>query len=114
VPFICLAVGASRVASDAQRLGAFDIIGRPLSRDKWPTRLRTAASSSHPRGQHLAPEIPRDDGDAIFGVSPRCRTRCVVQRVAPIRCAMLIVGERGAGREMVARAIHAGPRNVRS
>jgi DNA-binding NtrC family response regulator len=35
----------------------------------------------------------------------------IVRRVAPIQCTVMIVGERGSGREMVARTIHAhGPR----
>ena len=44
----------------------------------------------------------------IVGTSPAMRlVMDLVQRAAPGRCGMLICGERGTGREMIARAIHA-------
>ena len=43
----------------------------------------------------------------IFGTSPAMRKIVeLLPRVAPSRCAVLLYGERGTGREMLARAIH--------
>src|SRR5262249_42745537 len=53
-------------------------------------------------------ELP---GDSVFGSSPAIReVLAIVRRIAPSRCSVLLTGERGTGREMVARGIHAqGP-----
>jgi DNA-binding NtrC family response regulator len=53
-------------------------------------------------------ELP---ADSVFGSSPAIReVLAIVRRIAPSRCAVLLTGERGTGREMMARGIHAqGP-----
>jgi DNA-binding NtrC family response regulator len=58
-----------------------------------------------------APPPLRSSDTALYGIcgtSPSMRTVMdLVQRAAAGRCGILICGERGTGREMVARAIHA-------
>ena len=45
--------------------------------------------------------------DTVFGSSPAItEVLALVRRVAPSRCAVLLAGDRGSGREMVARRIH--------
>jgi two-component system, NtrC family, nitrogen regulation response regulator NtrX len=47
-----------------------------------------------------------EPADGVFGASPAMRDVLnIVKRVAQSRCSVLIVGERGTGRETVARAI---------
>jgi DNA-binding NtrC family response regulator len=60
------------------------------------------------------PEVP-EGVEAVFGPSPAMRDVLdLVRRVAQSRCTVMVAGERGTGREMVARAIHAqGPRRNR-
>ena len=60
-------------------------------------------------GAHAAP-LRRSDATpyGIVGTSPAMRlVMDLVQRAAAGRCGILICGERGTGREMIARAIHA-------
>ena len=60
------------------------------------------AATATPLG---APDTP---AYGIAGTSPAMRlVMDLVQRAALARCGILIVGERGTGREMIARAIHA-------
>lgn len=58
-------------------------------------------------------EFPKDDWrECLVGASPAIeRTKEVIERVATRRATVLITGETGSGKEMVARAIHrASPR----
>jgi two-component system nitrogen regulation response regulator NtrX len=108
-PIVCLADRRRPDASsDALKLGAMDIVARPLRFEELIASLGNAREYLHPP-ESLAVVEPAPDvaPDAAFGVSPAMRDVLgLVRRVAPSRCAVLIVGERGTGREMVARAIH--------
>jgi DNA-binding NtrC family response regulator len=94
-------------AADAIRAGVFDVLPRPpRARDLEAllanAREQAALASTAP--QSLVPD-PMAYG--VVGTSPAMRlVMDLVQRAAPGRCGMLICGERGSGREMIARAIH--------
>jgi len=113
-PIVCVAdrrqPGAS---SEALRLGVADIIGRPVRPPDLAAAIANACEMVR-LAQSAQPAIVlREPSDAVFGTSPAMRDVAgIVQRVAQSRCGVLIVGESGTGREMVARAIHAhGPRH---
>jgi DNA-binding NtrC family response regulator len=115
VPIVCIADRRRAAASaEALRLGAIDIVARPFRGDDVIAALSNAREFSAIAGQrddtYDAPAEVTVDG--MFGASPVMRDVLgIVRRVAPSRCAVLIVGERGSGREMVARTIHShGPR----
>src|SRR3982751_2673587 len=110
IPIVCVADRRRPDASsEALRLGAVDIIGRPVHADAIAAALGNAREfSSLPARRPLAPAPADAVPEGLFGPSPIMRwvlTRA--RRVGPSRCAVLIVGERGTGREMVARVIHA-------
>ncbi len=94
--------------SDAVRAGVFDVVSRPIQ----PDELAVLISNAH---EHLGfmvsqREMPATESAAygVFGMSNAMRdVMRTVQRAAPSRCGVIICGERGTGREMVARAIHA-------
>ena len=86
----------------------FDVLPRPPSARDLEALLANAREQAAARRSAQ----PRPTSDAppygIVGTSPAMRTVMdLVQRAAPGRCGMLICGERGTGREMIARAIHA-------
>lgn len=114
IPVICVADRRRpNAASDALRLGAADIVARPLRFDELQASLANVAElqNAPSDAEEIADPIPGPvDGppDGVFGVSPAMQdVLTLVRRIAPSSSGVLIVGERGTGREMVARAIHA-------
>ncbi len=96
-----------QAAAEALRLGVVDILGRPLRHDDVVAALANATEMTRLARLGDSVEDPIEAGDDVFGASPAMRdVLTVVKRAAHSRCSVLIVGERGTGREMVARAIH--------
>jgi DNA-binding NtrC family response regulator len=91
-------------------LGAFWFLEKPISRDA----LRTLLSRAVARGllederQILQTELSsRGRLGAMVGKSaPMREVFSIVRQVAPSRAAVLVTGESGVGKELVARAIH--------
>ena len=109
-PVVCIADRRRPAAStEALRLGAIDIVGRPVTAEALAAALGNAREFSQlqpdmPTAPPLADVVP----GGVFGPSPSMRSvLALARRVGPSRCAVLIVGERGTGRESVARVIHA-------
>ena len=95
-------------AADAIRAGVFDVLPRPPSaRDLEALHCQRARTGR--AGRRRSRRSARDAAPyGIVGTSPAMRTVMdLVQRAAAGRCGILICGERGTGREMIARAIHA-------
>jgi DNA-binding NtrC family response regulator len=116
VPVVCIADRRRAAASaEALRLGAIDIVARPFRGDDVIAAIANAREfGAIAERTHAALEEPVEvTVDGVFGASPMMRDVLgIVRRVAPSRCTVLIVGEHGTGREMVARTIHAqGPRH---
>jgi DNA-binding NtrC family response regulator len=115
-PILCLGDRRRPDASaEALRLGAVDIIARPIRADEVTAALANAREFTRVAAQGEAPPELPEHPDGVFGTSSAMRDVLgIVRRVAPSQCGVLIVGEHGTGREMVARAIHAhGPRRDR-
>lgn len=96
------------------RAGVFDVLSRPVIAHELEAVIANAREQAG-----LAAQVPRDDTPpasfGIVGASPVMRTVMdLAQRAATARCGVLICGERGTGREMVARAIHAADRTARA
>lgn len=93
-------------AADAIRAGVFDVVPSP------PSQADLGALISNAREQAALaaapPELPDETPAGLAGTSPAMRSVMdLVQRASPGRCGILICGERGTGRETIARAIHA-------
>jgi two-component system nitrogen regulation response regulator NtrX len=113
LPVVCIADRRQPdAAAEALRLGIVDIVGRPVRSDDILAALANARELARIAQRAAAPVNGTDPVDGLFGASPAMRDVLgIVRRVAHSRCGVLIVGERGTGREMIARAIHAqGPR----
>jgi DNA-binding NtrC family response regulator len=97
------------VAMEATRRGADDFIEKPIGSDRLA--LSVGRSLELRELQQENRELRRRYGasDALLGDSPSMnRLREQIELAARSNAAVLILGERGTGKELVAAAIHAG------
>jgi len=99
--------GTIETAVKATKLGAYDFIEKPLSLEK--TLLATTRALEHTRlereNRTLRAQLER--GQEIVGKSPLIEhLRQQIAIAAPSSGRVLIQGENGSGKELVARAIH--------
>jgi two-component system response regulator AtoC len=109
VPVIVLtAFGTIETAVEAMKLGAADYIIRPFEMDTVELAVTRALAmgAMQRENRFLRDEVERGWGEFI-GRSPKMRELYdLIRQVAPARSGVLIVGETGTGKELVARAIH--------
>jgi two-component system nitrogen regulation response regulator NtrX len=107
--------GTIETAVKALKLGAYDFVEKPLSLEK--TLLVIDRALEHARleseNRQLREQIERTQ-QIIGTCAPVIELRRQIATAAPTNGRVLIVGENGAGKELVARAIHAlSPRRDR-
>ena len=99
------------VAVDAMRAGASDFIVKPLAPDRLLAALNTATDRRKSSGElrPLSEKLARTLGfEEIVGSAPKFRTAlAIAAKAARARVSVLIEGESGSGKEIVAQAIHA-------
>jgi len=102
--------GSMDNAVESIRMGAFDYVSKPCPMDELEVRIQRALErqSLSRRASVLERGLtPRDPGDWIVGNSPEFRKLLeLAERVAPSDSTVLITGETGSGKEMVAKLIH--------
>lgn len=111
VPVIILTGhGTIESAVQAMHNGAYDFITKPLNLDRLSALVRRALSNRELVMQHraLQEELQKKSQFSnIVGKSDSMqRIFEVVRQVAPTRASVLITGESGVGKEMIADAIH--------
>ncbi len=102
-------------AIEAMKLGAYDYLTKPFKLSEVEAVLRRAAEKRQLRSENLALRRIVDQGEAgqvILGESPAMRSLLVlVDRVAASDAPVLISGETGTGKGLIAKALHqASPR----
>jgi DNA-binding NtrC family response regulator len=111
LPVILLtAVASIELAVESMRQGAFDFLTKPFQ----PEVVRATVGRACERTRLLRENILLKDAvvrlegtSEIYGDSPAVRqVRDRIARVAPTHATVLITGETGTGKELVARAIH--------
>jgi two-component system, NtrC family, nitrogen regulation response regulator NtrX len=105
--------GNVETAVRATKLGAFDFIEKPLSIEKTVLTVRNALRQRQLErvNEELSAELKEEY--AMVGESVAMRAlRQQIKVVAPTDGRVLISGESGAGKELVARAIHAQSRRA--
>ncbi len=104
------AVGTLELAVESMRQGAFDFLSKPFVPDVVRAAVRRASEHTALLRENavLKKEMRKLEGaDDILGNSPAMRAvRDLVARVAATNSTVLITGETGTGKELVARAIH--------
>ena len=100
-------------AVQATRLGAFDFLEKPLSLERLLVLLRNAGAAVALQSENR--RLARGWAKPILGRSPAIRRLLgEIERAGAGAARVLIQGENGTGKELVARALHAaGPREGR-
>ncbi len=96
--------GSIETAVKATKMGAFDYLEKPLSLDKIYPLLEHAVAISRLRGED---KLRQTGGVELIGNCPQIvQIKRQIQMVAPRNAWILITGENGTGKEVVARIIH--------
>ena len=108
VPIILMSGQASvETAVKATRLGALDFVEKPVGLDRLLLTLRNALRLDRLQRENRELQSYWRDELALIGESPGLRAlRALVERAAPSDVPILILGENGTGKELVARAVH--------
>lgn len=96
-----------QTAVEATQLGAYDILEKPLDTDRILVLLRNTLQHLSLREENAQLRASIESRYEIVGRSFAIRTLMgQIEKVAPTPARVLITGENGTGKELVARAIH--------
>ena len=104
-----------QIAVEAMKRGATDFVSKPWSNERLLATVRTAAALRTSREEAVterkrvtAVAAPAAGGEMpLLGQSPAmARVYSLVERAAPTEANVLILGENGTGKELVARELH--------
>ena len=99
--------GDINTAVEATKLGAFDFIGKPPERERILVTVRNAVDTRRLKTENKGYRRDAEKKHQIVGDSPSlAAVRSAIQKAAPTNATVLIWGESGVGKELVARAIH--------
>jgi two-component system nitrogen regulation response regulator NtrX len=104
---IVSAHGTAATALEAGRLGAFRFIEKPLSKDYVLDAVREGVELGSLRRENRSLRSELESRHQMVGESSSLgRIMDQVRRAAPTSATVLILGESGVGKELIARAIH--------
>jgi two-component system nitrogen regulation response regulator NtrX len=100
--------GSIQTALEAVRRGAFDFLEKPLDSDRLLVTLRNALSQGALKVENAKLRgAPTASYGMIGGSGGLQAVRELVAKVGPTPARVLITGENGTGKELVARGLHA-------
>ena len=98
------------MAVEAMRDGAWDFLEKPFAAEHLVEVVRRALAQRRLvlENRRLKAQLASSPADALLGASPAMeQLRTLINTLGPARVDVLIHGETGAGKEVVARALHA-------
>lgn len=101
--------GNVETAVQAIKQGAFDFIEKPLDLNRILVILRNVKDRNHlvEETQVLKATVKKIKGSKIVGESPEIiAIKEMIERVAPSDARVMITGQNGTGKELVARSLH--------
>jgi len=99
--------GTIETAVEATRLGAFDFLEKPWDQERLLVILRNALKQGQLLRENRELERTHPGRDEMVGRSKAMQEiRDTIDRVADTDARILIMGENGTGKELVARAVH--------
>lgn len=120
---VITAFGAVETAVDAMRSGAFDYVTKPFEQSEIASVVEKAVNTKRLAQLELIPggrlaeeraEEPAAPSPLLTGAGPAMRAvAALVARVADSPSPLLIIGERGTGKELLVESIHANSRRAK-
>src|SRR5438270_4521232 len=99
--------GTISTAVDATKKGAFDFIEKPFASERVLVSLRNALDQRQLRDENKSRKRAVEVRHQMIGESPALRqVMAAIGRAAPTNATVLITGESGVGKELIARTIH--------
>jgi two-component system, NtrC family, nitrogen regulation response regulator NtrX len=99
--------GTVSTAVEATKAGAFDFIEKPLSSERVLLTIRNALDQTRLRDENKSLKRAVEVRHQMVGEAPALRQVWdSIKRAAPTNATVLLLGESGAGKELVARSIH--------
>jgi len=99
--------GTIATAVEATQRGAFDFLEKPLDTDRLLLTVRNALTHRELVGENARLRQASESRYQIVGTSPALEAvRELITKVGPTTARVLITGENGTGKELVARALH--------
>ena len=99
--------GTISTAVEATKLGAFDFLEKPLDRDRLLLTIRNGLAQKRLTDENIDLRRQVSKRGEIIGKSRAIqKILATIGKVGPTQARILISGENGTGKELVARAIH--------
>jgi DNA-binding NtrC family response regulator len=107
--------GGVQIAVEAMKRGATDFVSKPWSNERLLATVRTAAAlrtsrqaavREHKRAVAIAAPAAGGETPLLGASAAMRRVYSLVERAAPTEANVLILGENGTGKELVARELH--------
>ncbi len=106
---VMTAFGSLETSIQAIRAGAFDFVTKPIELDMLHVVMRRAAEHYQLKQQikRLKFSQPENEFGQLIGSSDAMRRlKSQLQRIVDVSASVLLIGETGTGKEVVARALH--------
>lgn len=107
VTIVITAFGTIEVAVEAMKRGASDFLTKPFELDTLTSTIRVAVQRVSDKRGETGGSPSRKPKQSIVGNSPVMRKLLEqVKTIAPFNTTILVTGETGTGKELIARSIH--------